>query len=143
VEGVHLGAIGIEVGGVDLRPCDDARSILCDLVMHGTGLSTPGRTTPGAAIPALGSIGIVGLWVARLPLLGPPPSALHSNLSTGDRSRTAQNTRVHRLPPWRGYCERCWAWSTGISFIRFMLDGKRGEHLPEHLCLPLSSIIHP
>jgi hypothetical protein len=73
VDGVHLGTIGVEVGGVDLRPCDDARSILCDLVMHGTGLSTPGRTAPGAAIPALGSIGVVGLWVARLPLLGPPP----------------------------------------------------------------------
>jgi hypothetical protein len=70
---MHLGTIGVEVGGVDLWPCDDARSILCDLVMHGTGLSTPGRTTPGAAIPALGSIGVVGLWVARLPLLGPPP----------------------------------------------------------------------
>jgi hypothetical protein len=34
-----LGAISVEVDGVDLRPGNDARSLHCDLAVHGAGPS--------------------------------------------------------------------------------------------------------
>jgi hypothetical protein len=70
--GAPIGAVSVEADGVDPRPGDDAGSPLRDLVVHGAGLGTPGRTTPGDVIPTPGSSGAVGPGITTLPLPSPP-----------------------------------------------------------------------
>jgi hypothetical protein len=67
---VPLGADSIEADGVGPWPDDDAGGLHRDLAVPGDGPSSPGFTTPCDAVPALGSIGAVGLGVAGLLLPG-------------------------------------------------------------------------
>jgi hypothetical protein len=96
---VPQGAISVEVNGADPQPCEDVRSPLCDLLVCGVGLGTPGCTALGDAIPTLGSSGVMGLGITGL-LLSPCPHhpALHPRRSTWGRWRTMWSTCVRRSP---------------------------------------------
>jgi hypothetical protein len=70
---VSLGAVSIGVDQADPRQSGDAGNLCSELVVHGA--DTPGHTTLGNAIPALGFSGVVGPGVDGL-LLSSSPSSL-------------------------------------------------------------------
>jgi hypothetical protein len=69
----QLGAVSIEVDGIEPQPDDAIGGPCLDLVMRYSSPSMPERTTPGNAIlvPGAVDLGVAGLW-----LLG-SPSSLH------------------------------------------------------------------
>jgi hypothetical protein len=61
-----LCTISVGVDGADPWPGDDARSLRCDLVLHGASPSTPRHTVLSDVVPAPGFLGATSPGVARL-----------------------------------------------------------------------------
>jgi hypothetical protein len=79
-----LGAVSIEADMADPQQGDNARSSLCDLVVHGASLGMPERTNLGDAIPAPGPSGAGDPRLTGLILSG-PPSPRSSSASINQR----------------------------------------------------------
>jgi hypothetical protein len=102
-DGALLGTVSVEVE--EANPGADVHTggLLCDLLMHGTGLGMPRSAAPGDAIPSPVSSCVVAPGVAGLPLPGLP--AFHPCLSIRGGWRTTQSLRVSRSSSWRGCCK--------------------------------------
>jgi hypothetical protein len=60
------------VDGAGLQPGNNAKGLLRDLVVRGTGLGRLESTAPDDVIPSPESLGATGLGAAELLLLGSP-----------------------------------------------------------------------
>jgi hypothetical protein len=118
-DGALQGAAYVEMDGAGPHLSDDVGGFLWDLVRHGASIDVPGSAAPSDAAPAHGSLCTAGPGVSVLYLPGcpsfPPPLIYWRWVGM------KPSLSVHRSPPRRGCCMRCYLGSTRTSCNQFVL----------------------